>query len=333
MTTGSQMHAWRTTGDGRIELGELPVPTPGEGEVLVHTEVCGVCRTDLHVVRGDLTRHRPRVVPGHELVGVVVVAEGDTGDVRVGDRVGVPWLRSTCGTCHWCSSGRENLCERSRYTGWDADGGYAEYAAAPAAFTYAIPDGLEPLQAAPLLCAGIIGYRALQRACVPPGGRLGLYGFGASAHLTAQIALAQGLEVHVVTRGADARELALELGASTASRTGDELPPLDSAIVFAPVGEVARDALAALGPSGTVALAGIYLTDIPPLDYERHLFHEKTLTSVTSNTRTDGAELFRLAGRLRLHATTTAYPFEEAPRALDDLEADRVHGVAVLDLR
>jgi alcohol dehydrogenase, propanol-preferring len=211
--------------------------------------------------------------------------------------------------------------------------GYAEYAAAPAAYTYPIPDGLDPLQAAPLLCAGIIGYRALKRAHVPPGGRLGLYGFGASAHLTAQIALAQGVEVHVVTRGAEARQLALELGASSASAAGGDLPPLDSAIVFAPAGEVARDALLALGPSGTVALAGIYLTDIPALDYERHLFHEKTITSVTSNTRSDGRELFRLADRLKLHATTTAYRFEQAARALDDLEADRVHGVAVLDLR
>jgi propanol-preferring alcohol dehydrogenase len=327
------MRAWQTTGNGELQLVELPVPIPGDGELVVRTEVCGVCRTDLHVVQGDLPPHRQPVVPGHEIVGVVVATQGDTGGVAVGDRVGVPWLRHTCGTCRWCSTGRENLCERSLYTGWDADGGYAEFAVAPAAYTYPVPQGLDPLQAAPLLCAGIIGYRALKRAQVPPGGRLGLYGFGASAHLTAQIAMTQGAEVHVVTRDRNAQGLALALGASSATGDGAGVPPLDSAIVFAPSGEVARDALAALGASGTLALAGIYMSDIPPLDYERHLFHEKTVTSVTSNTRADGAELFRLAHRLRLHATTSTYRFDDADRALADLASDRVHGVAVLDLR
>lgn len=289
-----------------------------------------MCRTDLHIVYGELPPRRNPVVPGHEVVGVVVGAQGDTGDVRVGDRIGVPWLRHTCGSCRWCRSGAENLCEHSLYTGWDADGGYAEYAVAPAAYSYRIPDGLAPLQAAPLLCAGIIGYRALRRAALPPAGRLGIYGFGASAHLTAQLALAQGAEVHVVTRDRAACELALELGATSAATSGEGLPPLDSAILFAPAGDIVPQALAALAPAGTLAVAGIHLSDIPTLDYDRHLFRERTVTSVTSNTRVDGAELFRLAERLHLHATVTTYPFALADEAVAGLMAGRVRGVAVL---
>lgn len=327
------MRGWRTSGDGRLSSGELDVPEPASGEVLIGVEACAVCRTDLHVVDGDLPRHRSPVVPGHEIVGRVLAGFDHEADgPRVGTRVGVPWLRSTCGRCRWCRSGRENLCERSRYTGWDADGGYAEYAVAPAAYVYRIPDALEPFQAAPLLCAGIIGYRALRRAALPPGGRLGLYGFGASAHLTAQIAIRQGAEVHVVTRGEPARRLALDLGAVTAVEPGRAVPPLDSAIVFAPSGEVVREALAALDAAGTCAVAGIHLSDIPPLDYQQQLFRERTLTSVTSNTRADGVELFRLAGRLDVRAEVTPYPMSQADRALADLAADRVRGVAVLDI-
>lgn len=327
------MRGWRTKGDGRLSIGDLAVPEPASGEVLIGVEACGVCRTDLHVVDGDLPARRSPVVPGHEIVGRVLAGfDHEVDRPRIGTRVGVPWLRSTCGRCRWCRNGAENLCERSRYTGWDADGGYAEYAVAPAAYTYRIPDSLEPLQAAPLLCAGIIGYRALRRAALPPGGRLGLYGFGASAHLTAQIAIRQGAEVHVVTRGEQARRLALDLGAVSAVEPGRALPPLDSAIVFAPSGEVVRDALADLGASGTCAVAGIHASDVPPLDYQRHLFRERTLTSVTSNTRADGAELFRLAGRLGIHAEVTSYAISEADRALADLAEDRVRGVAVLDM-
>lgn len=322
------MRAWQTRGDGRLERVEKDVPEPGPGEVLVEVEACGVCRTDLHVVAGELPPHRSPVVPGHEIVGRVVST--GTGGLRVGSRVGVPWLRSTCGTCSWCRSGAENLCRDSRYTGWDADGGYAEYAVAPAAYVYEVPDGLEATQAAPLLCAGIIGYRALKRAAVPPGGRLGLYGFGASAHLTAQIALAQGAELHVVTRGEEARRLARELGATSVGAPGAGVPPLDSAIVFAPAGEVVADALADVGPGGTVSVAGIHVSAIPALDYRRQLFDERTLTSVTSNTRADGAELLRLAGRLGLHATVTTYALDAADTAIADLAADRVRGVAVL---
>ncbi|MEP9384255.1 zinc-dependent alcohol dehydrogenase family protein [Nocardioides sp. KR10-350] len=328
------MGAWQTAYDGRLTPVELPVPVPRPGEVLLHVEACGVCRTDLHVIEGDLPPHRSPVVPGHEIVGeVVAVGDGTstTDGVQVGRQVGVPWLRSTCGVCRSCRAGAENLCPSSRYTGWDEDGGYAEYAVAPAAYTYPIPDTLHPVQAAPLLCAGIIGYRALKRAALPPAGRLGIYGFGASAHLTAQIALEQGAEVHVVTRDEAARELALELGAASAVGADGVPPvPLDSAIVFAPAGEVVSAALAALDRGGTVSVAGIHVSDLPALDYEHQLFYEKTLTSVTSNTRADGAELMALAGRLGLRATATTYPFSRAGDALVDLAADRVRGVAVL---
>jgi propanol-preferring alcohol dehydrogenase len=309
---------------------EVPVPDPADGEVLLRVEACGVCRTDLHIVAGELPPHRSPVIPGHEIVGTVVDAAGDTAEVAAGDRVGVPWLRGTCGTCRWCRRGAENLCRRSRYTGWDADGGYAEYAVAPAAYVYPVPAALDAGDAAPLLCAGIIGYRALKRAAVPPGGRLGLYGFGASAHLTAQLALAAGAELHVVTRGEAARQLAGELGATSAVAPGGEVPPLDAAIVFAPAGEVVAEALAAVGPGGTVSVAGIHVSQIPPLDYRAQLFHERTLTSVTSNTRADGEELLRLAGRLGLRASVVTYPLARADEAIADLALDRIRGVAVL---
>ena len=219
------MRGWRTTGDGRLSIGELAVPEPASGEVLIGVEACGVCRTDLHVVDGDLPARRSPVVPGHEIVGRVLARfDHDIDGPSVGTRVGVPWLRSTCGRCRWCRTGAENLCERSRYTGWDADGGYAEYAVVPEAYAYRLPVGLGDAEVAPLLCAGIVGYRALRRAELPPGGRLGIYGFGASAHVVAQVAIAQGAVVHVLTRSAAARALALELGAASAG-PADAAPP------------------------------------------------------------------------------------------------------------
>jgi propanol-preferring alcohol dehydrogenase len=328
------MRAWETVGPGRperVRLVERPTPRPGPGEVLVEVEVCGVCRTDLHVTDGDLPEHLPRVVPGHEVVGRVVEVGEGTLRFAVGDRVGVAWLRHTCGECRYCRSGRENLCAEARFTGWDADGGYAQYTTVPAAYAYRIPDQVSSEQAAPLLCAGIIGYRALRRAKLPPGGRLGIYGFGASAHLTAQIAVAQGAEVHVLTRGADARRLALELGAASAG-PADGMPPvpLDASILFAPAGELVPVALAGLDRGGTLALAGIHVSDIPTLDYQAQLFQERTLTSVTANTRQDGEELLRLAGRIGLRATVHAYPLATADRALDDLAEGAFSGVAVL---
>lgn len=333
----STMRAWETTGDGRLSRVERPVPRPGAGEVLVEVAVCGVCRTDLHVRDGDLAPHRSPVVPGHEVVGRVAELGSGVTRFAVGDRIGIAWLRSTCGECAWCRRGEENLCRDSRYTGWDEDGGYAEYAVVPAGYVYELPDDLPDEQAAPLLCAGIIGYRALRRANLPAGGRLGIYGFGASAHITAQIALAQGAELHVLTRDPAARELALELGAASAGAAYDAPPVrLDAAILFAPVGDLVPPALEALDQGGTLAVAGIHLSDVPVLDYQRHLFRERTLTSVTSNTRADGEELLRLAPRLGVTATTTSYPLDRADEALDDLAADRVHGAAVLrigDLR
>jgi propanol-preferring alcohol dehydrogenase len=292
-----------------------------------------VCRTDLHVRDGDLDPHRPAVVPGHEVVGTVTAVGDGVTRFAVGDRVGVAWLRETCGACRWCRRGRENLCPASRYTGWDEDGGYAEYTVVPAAFAYELPADLPDEHAAPLLCAGIIGYRALRRSNLPPGGRLGIYGFGASAHITAQVALAEGAEVHVLTRDPAARELALSLGASSVGAAYDAPPtPLDAAILFAPVGDLVLPALAALDRGGTLAVAGIHLSDVPVLGYQRHLFLERTLTSVTSNTRADGEELLELAPRLGVRTTVTPYPFDRADQALDDLAADRVHGAAVLHI-
>lgn len=329
------MRAWETSGHAgrldRVRLVERATPTPGRDELLVRVDACGVCRTDLHVSDGDLPVHRPGVVPGHEAVGPVLATGTDVSLFGPGDRIGIPWLRSTCGRCRWCRRGAENLCPESTFTGWDADGGYAEMATVPAAYAYRVPAGLASEQAAPLLCAGIIGYRSLKRAHLPPGGRLGIYGFGASAHLTAQIAVAQGAEVHVMTRGADARRLALGLGAASAQGARATPPvPLDAAIVFAPAGELVPCALAALDQGGAVVLAGIHMTQVPPLDYREHLFREKRLTSVTANTRADGDELFRLATALSIRADVTTYAFEEADRALSDLAAGAVTGVAVL---
>jgi alcohol dehydrogenase, propanol-preferring len=319
--------------DVRAALVRVPmvVPRPGPGELLVAVHACGVCRTDLHVTRGELPVHRLAVVPGHEIVGHVLEAGDGVSSFRPGDRVGAAWLRGTDGTCRYCRAGAENLCPASVYTGWDADGGYADCAVVPADFAYALPDGYSDAELAPLLCAGIIGYRALRRADLPPGGRLGIYGFGASAHLTAQVAIAEGARVHVLTRAAAARELALKLGAASAGGAYDEPPePLDAAVLFAPAGELVPVALRALDRGGTLAVAGIYLSDIPVLNYDRELFQERTLRSVTANTRQDGRELLAFAARHRLTVTVTPYPMDSAADALADLAADRVNGAAVL---
>jgi propanol-preferring alcohol dehydrogenase len=335
-----QMQVWAVERPGPIDGGPLrkvrrTVPEPGPGEVLVKVEACGICRTDLHLTEGDLLPKRPGVVPGHQAVGTVVdrgTAAG--GRFAIGDRVGIAWLRGTCGVCEFCRQGSENLCPWSTYTGWDADGGFAEYAVVPQDYAYALPTDRPAVELAPFLCAGIIGYRSLLRANLPPGGRLGIYGFGSSAHLTAQLATAQGAELFVMTRGEGNRALARELGAVFVGETADRPPvPLDSAIVFAPAGDVVPYALEALKPGGTVAVAGIYLSDVPALNYERHLFHERDLRSVTSNTRRDGEELFRLVARLPVSAHTTVVPFDAVDRALADVAHGRASGslVAVLD--
>jgi len=339
------MTAWRVEHPGPIDTHPVQrvtadIPVPGRGELLVAVRACGVCRTDLHVSEGDLGIHRPRVIPGHEVVGEVVQvgpeADADggpqTGEAfRPGDRVGIAWLRHTCGVCRFCTRGKENLCPQSRYTGWDADGGYAEYATVPAEFAHRLPAGYSDAELAPLLCAGIIGYRSLLRADLPAGGRLGLYGFGGSAHITAQVALALGAEVHVMTRGRAAQELALALGASSVQGTADAPPvPLDSAILFAPVGELVLPALAALDRGGTLAVAGIHLSDIPQLNYQRHLFQERQLRSVTSNTRADARDFLAFAARHRITVSTPRYSLAHADRALADLAHGRIAGAAVL---
>jgi propanol-preferring alcohol dehydrogenase len=250
---------------------------------------------------------------------------------RPGDRIGVPWLAHTCGVCRFCRAGRENLCLDPRFTGWDVDGGYADYAVVDEAFAYALPEDFGDVEVAPLLCAGIIGYRALRRANLPDGGRLGIYGFGGSAHITAQVALSRGARVHVMTRSREAQALALELGATSAGDADAEPPePLDSAILFAPVGTLVPPALTALDRGGTLAIAGIHLSDVPPLDYETHLFEERTLQSVTANTRQDGEEFLAEAARIGLRVSAVPYPMDEADVALRDLRHDRVNGAAVL---
>ena len=316
-----------------LRMIDRPEPEPGLGELLIKVIRCGVCRTDLHLAEGDLQPRRPDVTPGHEIVGEVVRADAAATRFGPGDRVGVAWLAGTDGSCRYCRRGSENLCPASVYTGWDTDGGYAEYVVAADAFVYPLPSGFSDAELAPLLCAGIIGYRALKRAEVPPGGRLGIYGFGGSAHLAAQVAMAAGATVHVFTRAAAARDLALELGAASAQDSFDPSPePLDSAIIFAPVGEVVPPALRNLDRGGTLAIAGIHLTDIPALNYSREVFGERTLRSVTSNTRGDGEEFLRLAQQLRLRVSVTPYPLAEADRALADLAADRITGAAVLEV-
>ncbi len=336
MPTPATMSAWRVCRPGAMSTGPLErvsaeVPRPGPAELLVAVRACGVCRTDLHVTEGDLPVHREHVIPGHEVVSEVVEVGAEAGGFAVGDRVGIAWLRHTCGVCKYCRRGNENLCPRSRYTGWDADGGYAEFATVPAAFAHQLPDGYSDTELAPLLCAGIIGYRSLLRADLPPGGRLGIYGFGGSAHITAQVALVQGAEVHVMTRGAEARELALALGVASAQGAADPPPvTLDAAILFAPVGELVLPALEALDRGGTLAIAGIHLSDIPTLNYQRHLFQERQVRSVTSNTRADARAFFDFAGRHHIKVTTPEYRLAQADQALSDLSAGRIAGAAVL---
>jgi alcohol dehydrogenase, propanol-preferring len=330
------VRAWVVQQPGPVATGPLsavdrPIPEPGPGELRVRVATCGVCRTDLHLAEGDLAPHAPAVVPGHEVVGTVDALGAGAARFAAGTRVGIAWLRHTCGVCRFCRRGDENLCVTPRFTGWDADGGYAEYAVVDEHYAYAIPDAFDDEHAAPLLCAGIIGYRSLRRAALPRGGRLGIYGFGASAHLAAQVAMAEGAEVHVMTRAPEARTLALELGAASAGDTFDRPPvPLDAAILFAPAGEIVPAALGALDRGGTLAIAGIHLTDVPSLRYQDHLFQERQLRSVTANTRADGEEFLAIAADIGIHVETTPYALADADTALADLAHDRVNGAAVL---
>ena len=314
-----------------LRLVERSDPSPGSAEILVRVRVCRVCRTDLHIIEGDLPPHRLPLVPGHQAVGVVEAVGRDCRRLARGERVGIPWLRGTCGGCPACRDGRENLCPGSVYSGYDEDGGYAELALVSEAYAYRIPPVFADREAAPLLCAGIIGYRALERCRLPAGGRLGLYGFGSSAHVVLQIARHRGAEVFVATRGEEHRALARRLGAAWTAGVTDPMPGLlDSAIVFAPVGEIVPAALRAVRPGGTVALAGIHMTPIPPLDYTECLFHEKTLTSVAANTRDDGEALLREAAAVPVRPEATVFLLEAANEALAELRDGRLSGSGVL---
>src|SRR5262245_42291069 len=314
-----------------LVLSNVPEPEPGPGEVRVRVGACGICRTDLHVIEGDLPPRRQPLIPGHQVVGVVDRNGPGTGRLRPGDRIGIAWLRQTCGACAHCRAGRENLCEAALFTGYHADGGYAEYAVVPEAFAYAIPPAFSDAEAAPLLCAGIIGYRALRRSEVRRGGRLGLWGFGSSAHVTLQVARAWGCEVYVATRGEKHRALAREMGATWVGSGTDPMPThVDAGILFAPAGELVPVALRSIEKGGTLAVAGIWLSPIPGLDYERELFYERTLRSVTASTRADGEGLLREAATIPIRPRITTMPLSEANRGLQLLKADQVDGTAVL---
>jgi alcohol dehydrogenase, propanol-preferring len=307
-----------------LRLAELPVPEPGEGEVLIRVSACGVCRTDLHVLDGEVRAGRLPVVPGHQIVGTLEES---------GARVGVPWLGWTCGECRYCRSGRENLCDRARFTGADRDGGFAEYTIADRRFCFPLPDGYPDLQAAPLLCAGLIGHRALRMA--GDAERIGLYGFGAAAHIVCQVARHEGRRVFAFTRAGDedGQRFARELGAEWAGESG-VCPPeeLDAALIFAPAGPLVPIALRALAKGGTVVCAGIHMSDIPSFPYA-DLWGERTIRSVANLTRRDGEEFLALAPRVPLRTTVTTYPLERAPEALEDLRAGRFHGAAVIEVR
>ncbi len=314
-----------------LRLRELADPEPGPHELRVRVHACAVCRTDLHVVEGDLPARKLPLVPGHQVVGVVDRVGPGARRLAPGQRVGIAWLRWTCGRCAYCREGSENLCPESRYTGYDADGGYAEYAIVHEDYAYPLPEAFADVEAAPLLCSGIIGFRALRRSRVPPAGRLALYGFGSSAHVVLQIARHRGCEVYVVTRAESHRQLARRLGAAWVGPAGARPPvPVDGAIVFAPAGEVVPAALQALRPGGTVALAGIHMTPVPELDYETCLFHEKTLTSVQANTREDGRDLLQEAAAIPVRPELTRFALEEANEALLRLKQDRLDGTGVL---
>jgi len=321
------VHAQAPIETAPLVLEDRPVPAPAAGEVLVRVTACGICRTDLHVVEGDLPLVVAPIVPGHQIVGRV---ERGGARFRAGDRIGVAWLRSTCGACAFCTSGRENLCGRARFTGWHADGGFADYATAPEAFAYALPSALDDVEAAPLLCAGIIGYRALRLSAVGSGQRLGLYGFGSSASVTIQVARARGIEVFVCTRGPSHRALARAMGATWVGEATEPMPrPTEGAIIFAPAGDLVPVALRSLAPGGTLALAGIHMSRIPPLDYA-DLFRERRVTSVTANTRADGEELLAEAARIPIRPTVTTFPLEDANRALLALKQGAFAGSGVL---
>jgi propanol-preferring alcohol dehydrogenase len=327
------LHKNASIHDKPLQLMDLPTPQPGAKQVRLKVHCCAVCRTDLHVIEGDLPVQQLPIVPGHQIVGTVDAHGPGCSRFKLGQRIGVAWLRHTCGQCRFCRAGQENLCESSRYTGYHENGGYAEYAVVHEDFAYAIPDAFDDVSATPLLCAGIIGYRALQRSQLPPGGTLAIYGFGSSAHMILPVALHRGCRVFVVTRSEGHRKLAHEMGAEWVGEDAQKMPEkADSAIIFAPVGDLVPTALQALRKGGTLALAGIYMSPIPEMDYEQNVFYERDIHSVTANTRHDGQNLLKEAAQIPLRPHTTRYPLKQANRALIDLKNDQINGTGVLTL-
>ena len=314
-------------------LKDAPVPQIGSKEILVWVQACGICHTDLHTVEGELPLTKLPIIPGHQIVGIVEKKGKESRRFKTGERVGIAWLNSTCGKCEFCKSGKENLCELAKFTGYHLDGGYAQYIVIQEDFAYPVPDKLSPAETAPLLCAGIIGYRALKLSEIKPGERLGLYGFGASAHIAIQIAIHWNCEVYVFTRSAGHQKLALKLGAAWVGKA-EQTPPkkLHSSIIFAPAGEIVPSALKSLNKGGTLALAGIYMTPIPQLDYTEHLYYEKTLRSVANSTRKDGEELFRLAEEIPIRTQVSVFPLKEANQALQLLKQGKINGAGVLEI-
>lgn len=309
---------------------EVPKPTPGRSEVLIRVRACGICRTDLHVTEGDLPPRKQPIIPGHQCVGSIEAVGQDATRLRIGARVGVPWLHRTCGACVYCRRRAENLCENAEFSGYTVDGGYAEYMVAPEEFVYELPEQLSDVQAAPLLCAGIIGFRSLRLSAVPKGGRLGLYGFGAAGHVAIQVARYWGMSVFVFTRDARHQRLAEELGAEWVGEAADEPPAkLDGAVIFAPAGQLVPLALRALDKGCTLALGGIHMSDIPPLPY-KWIYDERVIRSVANNTRQDGRDFLALAAEIPIRTKVEVYPLADANRALQRLKNDVICGAAVL---
>ena len=316
-----------------LRLTELPVPAPGQGEIRIRVQACGLCRTDLHTVEGDLKLRKSPVVLGHQIVGVVESLGLGVKGFREGDPVGVAWVHWTCGVCDYCRRGLENLCDRARFTGWDVDGGYAEFAIAPEAFAYPLPKGFSDLQAAPLLCAGIVGYRSFRLSGAHRGDRVGIYGFGASAHIILQVARHLECQVYVFTRSERHRHLAREMGAVWVGGAEETPPePLDAAVIFAPVGALVLEALRVLRKGGTVSLADITMSPIPAIDYDRLLYHERIIRSVANATREDAREFLRLAAAIPIRTEIETFRLEDANRALLALKHSQIRGAGVLQI-